>query len=187
MTVICRCDATGNQEDPQPASKRVDDVKCRECSGPATRGECHSVISLGIRRATQWPHHGHCKVPLRYVPTSPKVGGEVPTSVQTGPGAHPASCTMGTGSFQGVKRPGRDVEHSAPSRAEVKINKSTAITLLPLWALVACYRVYFNIHNIVDKKLVSVHKPVPSMMHVTVAGSNKTSYENGHDLMRTGL
>ena len=28
---------------------------------------------------------------------------EFPT-VQTGPGAHPASCTMGTGSFKGVKR-----------------------------------------------------------------------------------
>jgi len=29
--------------------------------------------------------------------------------VQTGPGAHPASCTMGTGSFPGGKeRPGRD-------------------------------------------------------------------------------
>jgi len=28
--------------------------------------------------------------------------------VQTGPGAHPASCTMGTGSFLGVKS-GRDV------------------------------------------------------------------------------
>jgi hypothetical protein len=28
--------------------------------------------------------------------------------VQTGPGAHPASCTMGTGSFPGVKS-GRDV------------------------------------------------------------------------------
>jgi hypothetical protein len=27
---------------------------------------------------------------------------------QTGPGAHPASCTMGTGSFSGVKS-GRDV------------------------------------------------------------------------------
>jgi hypothetical protein len=25
--------------------------------------------------------------------------------VQTGPEAHPASCTMGTGSFPGVKRP----------------------------------------------------------------------------------
>ena len=31
--------------------------------------------------------------------------------VQTGPGAHRASCTMGTGSFLGVKRPGPDVDH----------------------------------------------------------------------------
>jgi hypothetical protein len=41
-------------------------------------------------------------------------------SVQTGPGAHPASYTMGTGSFQGVKRPGRGVYHPSPSSAEVK-------------------------------------------------------------------
>jgi hypothetical protein len=31
--------------------------------------------------------------------------------VQTGPGAHPVSYTMGTGSFQGVKQPGRGVDH----------------------------------------------------------------------------
>jgi hypothetical protein len=31
--------------------------------------------------------------------------------VQTGPGAHLASCTMGIGSFPGVKRPGRGVDH----------------------------------------------------------------------------
>jgi len=31
--------------------------------------------------------------------------------VQNGPGAHPASYTMGTGSFPGVKRPGRGVDH----------------------------------------------------------------------------
>jgi hypothetical protein len=31
--------------------------------------------------------------------------------VETGPGAHPASCTMGTGSFPEVKRPGRDADH----------------------------------------------------------------------------
>ena len=31
--------------------------------------------------------------------------------IQTSPGAHPASCTMGTGSFPGVKRPGRGVDH----------------------------------------------------------------------------
>ena len=41
-------------------------------------------------------------------------------SVQTGPGAHPASYTMGTGSFPGVKRPGRGVDHKPPSSAEVK-------------------------------------------------------------------
>jgi hypothetical protein len=31
--------------------------------------------------------------------------------VHIGPGAHPTSYTMGTGSFPGVKRPGRGVDH----------------------------------------------------------------------------
>ena len=39
--------------------------------------------------------------------------------LQTGPGANPASYTMGTGSFPGVKRPGRGVDHPPPS-AKVK-------------------------------------------------------------------
>ena len=39
--------------------------------------------------------------------------------VQTGPGAHPASCTMGTGSG-GNERPGRDADPSPPSSAVVK-------------------------------------------------------------------
>ena len=41
--------------------------------------------------------------------------------VQIGPGAYPASCTMGTGSFPGVKS-GRDVTltPSHPSSAAVK-------------------------------------------------------------------
>jgi hypothetical protein len=42
--------------------------------------------------------------------------------VQTGFGAHPASCTMGTGgSFPrgGKARPGRDADHSPLSSAEV--------------------------------------------------------------------
>jgi len=38
--------------------------------------------------------------------------------VQTGSEAHPASYTMGTGPFPGVKRPGRGVDH--PPRADVK-------------------------------------------------------------------
>ena len=41
-------------------------------------------------------------------------------TVQTDPGAYPAYCTMGTGSFQGVKRPGRGVDHQLSSSAEVK-------------------------------------------------------------------
>ena len=35
--------------------------------------------------------------------------------VQTGPGTYPASYTMGTGSFPGVKRPGRGVDHPPPN------------------------------------------------------------------------
>jgi hypothetical protein len=35
-------------------------------------------------------------------------------AVQTGPGAHPSTYTMGTGSFPGVKRLGRGVDHPLP-------------------------------------------------------------------------
>jgi hypothetical protein len=41
--------------------------------------------------------------------------------VQNDSGAHPASYPMGTrGSFPGIKRPGREADHSHPSSAEVK-------------------------------------------------------------------
>jgi len=40
--------------------------------------------------------------------------------VQTSPGAHPASYTMGTKSFLGVKQLGRGIDHPPPTRAEVK-------------------------------------------------------------------
>ena len=40
--------------------------------------------------------------------------------VQTGPETHPNSYTIGTGSFPGVKRPGRGVDQPPPSSAEVK-------------------------------------------------------------------
>ena len=48
------------------------------------------------------------------------VGARFFAHVQTGPGAHPTSYTMGTGSFPGVKRPGRGVEHPPSSSADVK-------------------------------------------------------------------
>jgi hypothetical protein len=46
-------------------------------------------------------------------------GARFSAPVQTGPGAHPVSCTMGTGSLPGVKRPGRDADLLPPSSAEV--------------------------------------------------------------------
>jgi len=48
------------------------------------------------------------------------VGARISSSFQTGPEAHPASCTMGTGSFPGVKRPGSGVDHSPQPAPTVK-------------------------------------------------------------------
>jgi hypothetical protein len=58
------------------------------------------------------------------------VGARFFADVQTGPQAHPASCTMGTGSFSGVKRSGRGAD---PSSAEVE--NELAIPLLSLKGL----------------------------------------------------
>ena len=48
------------------------------------------------------------------------VGERFSAPVQTGPGVHSTSSTMGTGPFQGVKWPQRGVDHTPPSSAEVK-------------------------------------------------------------------
>jgi len=51
------------------------------------------------------------------------VGARFSTPVQTVPGAHPASYTMGTGSFLGggvVNPPGRGIDHPPLSSTEVK-------------------------------------------------------------------
>ena len=45
-------------------------------------------------------------------------GARFSAPVQTGPGAYPASCTMGTGSFPGVKRPVRGADHQPPSKCQ---------------------------------------------------------------------
>ena len=69
--------------------------------------------------------------------------------VETGPGAHPASFTRGTGSFPGVKG-GRGVTLTPHLLLVPWSRKSRAIPLLPLWAVrpvqsfSACTRVHFN-------------------------------------------
>jgi hypothetical protein len=47
-------------------------------------------------------------------------GARFSAPVQTGPGANPASYTMGTGSFPGVKWPEHGFNHPPPFSAEVK-------------------------------------------------------------------
>jgi hypothetical protein len=51
-------------------------------------------------------------------------GARIFAHVQTGPEAHPASCTVGTRSLPGVKRPERGADHPPPSSAEVKNESS---------------------------------------------------------------
>jgi hypothetical protein len=48
------------------------------------------------------------------------VGARFFAQVQNNPRAHHAFCTMDTGSFLGVKQPGRGANHPLPSSAEVK-------------------------------------------------------------------
>jgi hypothetical protein len=57
--------------------------------------------------------------------------------VQTGPGAHPASSKMGTGSFPGVKC-GRGVLLTIHPLLELRSWKSRAIPLPTLWSTTAC-------------------------------------------------
>jgi len=67
----------------------------------------------------------------------------------SGPEAHPASCTMGTGCFPGVKS-GRGLTLTSHPLLVPWSRMSTAIPLLPLWAvrpvesLSACTRVHFT-------------------------------------------
>jgi hypothetical protein len=66
------------------------------------------------------------------------VGARFFAYVQTGPGAHPASCTMGTGCFPGVKRPGRGADHPLPPSAEVENEYSytSAPPLVSWWPVI---------------------------------------------------
>jgi hypothetical protein len=59
------------------------------------------------------------------------VGESFSAPVQSGSEAHPASHTMGTGSFPGVKRPGRDIDHPFPLKLRLKEVRSCNFTPRP--------------------------------------------------------
>jgi hypothetical protein len=66
------------------------------------------------------------------------VGARFSAPFQTGPGAHPASYTMGTGSFTGVKRPG--VWRWPPNPLSAEVRERAELYLYspsgPLWPVI---------------------------------------------------
>ena len=76
------------------------------------------------RNWTDWCRDSSVGIATRYGLDAPDIefrwGARFSAPVQTGLGAHSASCTMGAGSFPRVKRPERFVDYPPPSRAEVE-------------------------------------------------------------------
>ena len=103
--------------------------------------------------------------------------------VQTGPGTHPASCTMGTGSFPEVKS-GRGVTLTPHPLLVPWPWKGRAIPLLPLWAvrpvqsLSACTGVHFSFFFYICEEAFSLTKIIISTFHSPV--TNKHFKHNLH-------
>ena len=70
--------------------------------------------------------------------------GEIFRTHPENPGAHPASCTTGTGSFSRAKWPGRGVDHPLPSSAEVQERAELYLysTSGPSWSVLAWTLLY---------------------------------------------
>jgi hypothetical protein len=71
-----------------------------------------------------WSRDSSVSIATRYGLDGPEIesrwGARFSAPVQTSSEAHPASYTMGTGSFPGVKWLGRGIDHPPPYSAEVK-------------------------------------------------------------------
>jgi hypothetical protein len=99
------------------------------------RGKCSNNTNTTLKTFINYCPALHKNIP---------VGARFFAYVQTGPGAHPASCTMGTGSFPGVKRPGRGADH--PPLLAPRSRKSRAIPLPPS-GLSSLLRGTFTLHK----------------------------------------
>ena len=79
--------------------------------------------------------------------------------VQTGIGAHPASYTMGTGSFPRVKLPRRRVDHPPPPTAEFKDRVELCIYSPsgPSWPVLGCIFIFGR--KLRERELVATKRP----------------------------
>jgi len=120
----------------QPDNSKVD--RSVQNSAPSIRNVLH--VTLLVSRIWRWllDFHGPggvVGIATGYGLDGPGIesrwGARFSAPVQTSPGAHLASCTMGTGYFLGVKG-GRDVTQTPHPLLVPWSRKSRAIPLLPL-------------------------------------------------------
>ena len=100
----------------------------------------HSIKNLELKSDSSFLARTVLKIPVKARFSAP---------VQTGPGAHPASCTMGTGSFPGVRNGrGCNADPSPPSSAVGRERVELYLyspygNVRPVQSLSACTRVHF--------------------------------------------
>ena len=112
--------------------------------------------------------------------------------VQTCPGAHPASCIMGTAVFpRGKERAGRDATSTPPmgrtAFTQPQCLYSTVIPLLPLWAirpaqsLSACTRVHFTVSYNFDLLILTSWSAenLPVCQCITIWATHSLSLAHG--------
>jgi hypothetical protein len=87
--------------------KKGDDNKC--CVLGDLKGGNPAIFQSTAEKIDEYLHQKALASMAKYKP-----------GLYSTPGAYPASCTMGTGSFSGVKRPGHVVDLPPPSSTEVK-------------------------------------------------------------------
>jgi hypothetical protein len=113
--------STKDNEEPYSAGNLPESVACRVRT--RFRYSCEGFLNNLHFLHKFYSQTAHTAVGISDVcnvhNTKYPVGARFFAHVQTGPGVHPASCTIGTGSFPGVKRPGLGADHPPPSSAEV--------------------------------------------------------------------
>jgi len=123
---------------------------CMSCTETTLLLPLFLILSVGrdssVGIATDYGLNGPDRIPVEARFSAP---------VQTGPAAHPASCTIGTGSFPRIKS-GRGVTLTPHPLLMPWSRNSKAIPLLPLWAVRpvqsrnACKRVHFTFNFILS-------------------------------------
>ena len=98
-------------------SSHVSHLQCREYRTLRSSGSGTGLVSFS---GLGWHSQYSDQLQAGWFGDRIPVGARFSTSVQTGPGAHPAFHTVGTRSFARVKWPGHGVNHPPPSSTEVK-------------------------------------------------------------------